>query len=56
MQYGKNGLSDAALQASQIHVPVQVLVFGNDCITMSNGLIIISDSTSYAKTYYANQA
>jgi hypothetical protein len=28
MQYGKNGLNDAALQASQIHVSIQVLVFG----------------------------
>jgi len=55
MQYGKNGLNDAALQASQIHVSVQVLVFGiKDCITMSHGLILLSGSTSYAKTYYAN--
>lgn len=28
MQCGKNGLNDVALQASQIHVSVQVLVFG----------------------------
>lgn len=28
MQYGKNALNDAVLQASQIHVSAQVLVFG----------------------------
>ena len=27
-QYEKNGLNDAALQASQIHISAQVLVFG----------------------------
>ena|GEM_PF-7133200 len=42
IQYGRNGLNDVALQTSQIHVSLQVLVFGKRLYTTEECMIIAS--------------